>query len=51
MCYKPLTTGMERIKVLLNLRSKEIILPSEIQQADMSRQIHILRHVVQIKIN
>ncbi|XP_071876601.1 eukaryotic translation initiation factor 2 alpha kinase Gcn2 isoform X2 [Bombus fervidus] len=43
MCYKPLTTGMERIKVLLNLRSKEIILPSEIQQADMSRQIHILR--------
>ncbi|XP_050579843.1 eIF-2-alpha kinase GCN2 isoform X2 [Bombus affinis] len=43
MCYKPLTTGMERIKVLLNLRSKEIILPSEIQQTDMSRQIHILR--------
>ncbi|XP_029040075.2 eIF-2-alpha kinase GCN2 isoform X2 [Osmia bicornis bicornis] len=43
MCYKPLTTGMERIKVLLNLRSKEIILPSEMQQTDMSRQTHILR--------
>ncbi|XP_043791915.1 eIF-2-alpha kinase GCN2 isoform X2 [Apis laboriosa] len=43
MCYKSLTTGMERIKILLNLRSKEIIFPSEMQQADMSRQIHILR--------
>lgn len=44
MCYKSLTTGMERIKILLNLRSKEIIFPSEMQQADMSRQIHILRY-------
>ncbi|CAK9814660.1 eIF-2-alpha kinase GCN2 [Anthophora quadrimaculata] len=43
MCYKPLTTGMERIKVLLNLRLKETVFPSEMQQADMSRQIHILR--------
>lgn len=43
MCYKPLLTGMERVKVLLNLRSKEIILPAEMQQVDMSRQIHILR--------
>ncbi|XP_012147021.2 eukaryotic translation initiation factor 2 alpha kinase Gcn2 isoform X1 [Megachile rotundata] len=43
MCYKPLTTGMERIKVLLSLRSKEIILPVEMQQPDMSRQTHILR--------
>ena len=29
MCYPPLQTGMERIKVLSNLRSKEIILPPE----------------------
>ncbi|XP_076234696.1 eukaryotic translation initiation factor 2 alpha kinase Gcn2 [Calliopsis andreniformis] len=43
MCYKPLITGMERIKILLNLRSKEIIFPPEMQQTDMSRQTHILR--------
>ncbi|XP_053995290.1 eIF-2-alpha kinase GCN2 isoform X3 [Hylaeus anthracinus] len=43
MCYKPLTTGMERIKVLLNLRSKEIIIPTEMLQTDMPLQIHILR--------
>ncbi|XP_026672144.1 uncharacterized protein LOC108628228 [Ceratina calcarata] len=43
MCYKPLATGMERIKVLHNLRLKEIVLPPEIQQSDMSRQVHILR--------
>ncbi|CAL7948676.1 unnamed protein product [Xylocopa violacea] len=43
MCYKPLTTEMERCKVLRNLRLKEIVLPLDMQQADMSRQIHILR--------
>ncbi|XP_076664601.1 eukaryotic translation initiation factor 2 alpha kinase Gcn2 isoform X3 [Andrena cerasifolii] len=43
MSYKPLTTGMERIKVILNLRSRDIILPAEMQQADITRQIHILR--------
>lgn len=34
---------MERIKILLNLRLKEIVLPPEMQQTDMSRQTHILR--------
>ena len=29
MCYPPLQTGMERIKILSNLRSKEIALPPE----------------------
>ncbi|XP_076299172.1 eukaryotic translation initiation factor 2 alpha kinase Gcn2 isoform X2 [Lasioglossum baleicum] len=43
MCYKPLKTGMERITILLNLRSKEIILPPEMQQSDMTRQTHIFR--------
>ncbi|XP_078042063.1 eukaryotic translation initiation factor 2 alpha kinase Gcn2 isoform X2 [Augochlora pura] len=43
MCYKPLKTGMERIAILLNLRSKEIILPPEMQQSEMTRQTHILR--------
>lgn len=41
MCYKPPTTGMERIKILANLRMKEIILPQELQ-ADMPL-VHILR--------
>lgn len=43
MCYKPLITGMERIKVLLSVRSKEIVLPPEMLQTDMSLQIQILR--------
>ncbi|KAJ8673725.1 hypothetical protein QAD02_004987, partial [Eretmocerus hayati] len=43
MCYKPLTTGMERVKVLLNLRSKEIILPSELVEMQMSSKVYILR--------
>ena len=43
MCYKPLTTGMERVKVLVNLRSKEIILPSELTERGMVTHIHLLR--------
>lgn len=43
MCYKPLTTGMERVKVLLNLRSKDIILPPELSERGMTSHIHILR--------
>ena len=46
MCYKPPTTGMERIKILANLRMREIILPQELQ-ADMPL-VHILRYVVNI---
>ncbi|XP_051161013.1 eIF-2-alpha kinase GCN2 [Leptopilina boulardi] len=43
MCYKPLATGMERAKVLLNVRSPEIILPDDMNEIDMANQIHILR--------
>lgn len=43
MTYKPLTTGMERVKILLNLRSKEIVLPTDIVETDKSRQIKIIR--------
>jgi translation initiation factor 2-alpha kinase 4 len=43
MCYKPYTTGMERVKVLLNLRSKEIILPPELNERGMSSQVHLFR--------
>lgn len=43
MLYHPLTTGMERVKVLLNIRSKEIILPEEITETEMPNQYHLLR--------
>ncbi|KAL0111656.1 hypothetical protein PUN28_013086 [Cardiocondyla obscurior] len=43
MTYKPLTTGMERVKILLNLRSKEIVFPSDISETDVLSQIHIIR--------
>lgn len=43
MTYKPLITGMERVKVLLNLRSKEIIFPPDIPETDMPSQVHIIR--------
>lgn len=44
MCYKPLDTGMERVKVLMNLRSKEIIIPEELSDDyTMSTKVHLLR--------
>ncbi|XP_032674850.1 eIF-2-alpha kinase GCN2 isoform X2 [Odontomachus brunneus] len=43
MTYKPLTTGMERVKILLNLRSKEIVFPTDIIETDIPHQIHIIR--------
>lgn len=43
MTYKPLATGMERVKILLNLRSKEIIFPPDITETDMPPQVHIIR--------
>ncbi|XP_012527780.1 eIF-2-alpha kinase GCN2 [Monomorium pharaonis] len=42
MTYKPLTTGMERVKMLLNLRSKEIVFPPDIPETD-TPQVHIIR--------
>jgi len=47
MTYKPLTTGMERVKILLNLRSKDIIFPTDMAETDMPHQIHILRWEIQ----
>ncbi|TRY62517.1 hypothetical protein TCAL_00386 [Tigriopus californicus] len=43
MCHPPLTTGMERIQVLSQLRSSEIILPSILNEAVMMQQKHILQ--------
>ncbi|XP_011337588.1 eIF-2-alpha kinase GCN2 isoform X2 [Ooceraea biroi] len=43
MTYKPLTTGMERVKILLSLRSKEIVFPADTVETDMPHQVHIIR--------
>ncbi|XP_046402509.1 eIF-2-alpha kinase GCN2 [Ischnura elegans] len=43
MCYHPLVTGMERVKVLVNLRHKDIILPPDFNENEMPQQSHILR--------
>ena len=40
MCHPPLTTGMERIKILSALRSKDIILPPDL---DNEQQLHIIK--------
>ncbi len=43
MCYPPLSTGMERIKVLTALRSSEIKLPGDFDERLLMQQVHIIR--------
>lgn len=38
MCYSGLNTGMERIKVLSNMRLKEIIYPQDFLDQKYSKQ-------------
>lgn len=45
MCYHPLTTVMERVKVLVNLRNNAIILPVDFTEDGRTREIHIIRYV------
>nr|CAD7397393.1 unnamed protein product [Timema cristinae] len=42
MCC-PLETGMERVKVLANLRHPDIILPPTLSEHDTPKQVHIVR--------
>lgn len=46
MCYHPLLTGMERVKVLISLRNSEIIFPSDFTQEGRPQQVHIIRYVL-----
>jgi hypothetical protein len=39
MCYKPLQTGMERVKILGELRSPGIIFPDDFDQIGMENQV------------
>ncbi|XP_071450666.1 eIF-2-alpha kinase GCN2 isoform X2 [Hetaerina americana] len=43
MCYHPLVTGMERVKVLVNMRHKDIIFPADFNENEMPQQSSILR--------
>ena len=43
MCYNPLQTGMERIKVLTDLRSPAVKFPADFDGALLMQQSHILR--------
>lgn len=43
MMYKPPTTGTERVKILLNLRSKEIVFPADMLEAEKPHQVKIIR--------
>ncbi|OWF52320.1 Eukaryotic translation initiation factor 2-alpha kinase 4 [Mizuhopecten yessoensis] len=42
MCYKPLPTGMERVKILNNLRLPEIKLPDDYDQINFENQTCII---------
>jgi translation initiation factor 2-alpha kinase 4 len=46
MCYHPLPTGMERVKVLINLRNSEIIFPFDFTEDGRPQQVHIIRYVL-----
>ncbi|XP_061166164.1 eIF-2-alpha kinase GCN2-like [Saccostrea echinata] len=43
MCYKPLATGMERVKILGNLRLPEIKFPEDFNQYELQNQTHIIK--------
>ncbi|XP_063427677.1 eIF-2-alpha kinase GCN2-like [Mytilus trossulus] len=43
MCYRPLTTGMERVQILANLRSMDIVFPEDFDQLEMKNQTGILK--------
>ncbi|XP_052767751.1 eIF-2-alpha kinase GCN2-like isoform X2 [Mya arenaria] len=43
MCYKPLQTGMERVKILGHLRTPDITLPEDFIQEDNEKQVYIVR--------
>ncbi|XP_066996679.1 eIF-2-alpha kinase GCN2 [Anabrus simplex] len=42
MCYHPLQTGMERVKVLLSVRSKDIILPQDFSD-ELPQKVYIIK--------
>ncbi|KAI8514991.1 Eukaryotic translation initiation factor 2 alpha kinase 4 [Branchiostoma belcheri] len=43
MCYQPLTTGMERVKIIGNLRMESVQFPEDFDEVQMPGQHHITR--------
>lgn len=43
MCYKPLDTAMERIKILTKLRLKEILFPEDFISKKTEKQQYLIR--------
>lgn len=43
MCYKPLITQMEKMKILTGIRSREIIFPTDFSTKECQRQERIIR--------
>ena len=46
MCHPPLTTGMERIKILSSVRSKDIILPNECDEIMDVQQVKSILYII-----
>jgi hypothetical protein len=40
MCYRPMATGMERIKTLTNLRHSNIEFPDDFNELEMESQVN-----------
>ncbi|XP_064621826.1 eIF-2-alpha kinase GCN2-like isoform X2 [Lineus longissimus] len=47
MCYRPLSTGMERVKTLSNLRQATIELPDDFDEIEMPNQVAVIRWMLQ----
>ncbi|KAK3093827.1 hypothetical protein FSP39_020697, partial [Pinctada imbricata] len=43
MCYKALPTGMERVKVLGNIRLKEVKFPEDFDQLELENQTYVIK--------
>eukprot|EP00058_Branchiostoma_floridae_P027964 XP_002613455.1 hypothetical protein BRAFLDRAFT_71943 [Branchiostoma floridae] len=43
MCYQPLTTGMERVQIIGNLRMESVQFPDDFDEVQMPGQHHITR--------
>lgn len=39
MCYRPLETGMERVRILSNLRQSDVKLPDDFDQITLHHQV------------
>lgn len=43
MCYPKLSTGMERVKILANLRLPDIVFPNDIEEQLSEQQIYLIK--------